>query len=43
LSVRITALTDPEETSVGRRLTWLASGPDGSPAGYAFLRRAVGR
>ncbi|MFE0382375.1 GNAT family N-acetyltransferase [Streptomyces inhibens] len=38
MSLRITALTDPEETSVGRRLAWLASGPDGSPAGYAFLR-----
>lgn len=38
MSVRITALTDPEETSVARRLAWLAAGPDGSPAGYAFLR-----
>ncbi|MEU8915606.1 GNAT family N-acetyltransferase [Streptomyces nigrescens] len=38
MSVHITALTDPEETSAGRRLAWLASGPDGSPAGYAFLR-----
>ncbi|MFJ9848950.1 GNAT family N-acetyltransferase [Streptomyces sp. NPDC101150] len=38
MSVRITALTDPEETSAGRRLAWLAAAPDGSPAGYAFLR-----
>ncbi|MFJ9415258.1 GNAT family N-acetyltransferase [Streptomyces sp. NPDC101227] len=38
MSVRITALTDPEETSAGRRLAWLAAGPDGCPAGYAFLR-----
>ncbi|MBT2478575.1 GNAT family N-acetyltransferase [Streptomyces sp. ISL-94] len=38
MSVRITALTDPEETSAGRRLAWLAAGLDGSPVGYAFLR-----
>ncbi|MEV0374225.1 GNAT family N-acetyltransferase [Streptomyces sp. NPDC050636] len=38
MSVRITALTDPEETSGGRRLAWLATGHDGSPAGHAFLR-----
>ncbi|MER7000959.1 GNAT family N-acetyltransferase [Streptomyces sp. NPDC000410] len=38
MSVRITALTDPEETSAGRRLAWLASGPDGRPVGSAFLR-----
>ncbi|MFE7807651.1 GNAT family N-acetyltransferase [Streptomyces sp. NPDC057430] len=38
MSVRITALTDPEETSSSRRLTWLASGSDGRPVGSAFLR-----
>ncbi|MFD9880428.1 GNAT family N-acetyltransferase [Streptomyces alboflavus] len=38
MPLRITALTDPEETSAARRLAWLATGPDGSPAGYAFLR-----
>ncbi|MFE5870235.1 GNAT family N-acetyltransferase [Streptomyces roseifaciens] len=38
MSVRITALTDPDEDSAGRRLAWLAAGPDGNPAGYAFLR-----
>ncbi|MEU4212200.1 GNAT family N-acetyltransferase [Streptomyces sp. NPDC026206] len=38
MSVRITALTDPEETSAGRRLVWLACGPDGRPVGSAFLR-----
>ncbi|MFP3989004.1 GNAT family N-acetyltransferase [Streptomyces sp. E11-3] len=42
MSVRITALTDPEETSAGRRLAWLASGPDSRPAGYAFLRLCTG-
>ncbi|MEV5141255.1 GNAT family N-acetyltransferase [Streptomyces syringium] len=38
MSVRITALTDPEETSTGRRLVWLAADPDGHPVGSAFLR-----
>ncbi|MEH6376675.1 GNAT family N-acetyltransferase [Streptomyces sp. KLMMK] len=38
MSVRITALTDPDEDSAGRRLAWLAADPDGNPAGYAFLR-----
>lgn len=37
MSARITALTDPDEKS-GRRLAWLASGPDGRPLGTAFLR-----
>jgi len=35
---RITALTDPEVTSSGHRLAWLASDPDGIPVGSAFLR-----
>ncbi|MFE5614924.1 GNAT family N-acetyltransferase [Streptomyces sp. NPDC056470] len=38
MSVRITALTDPEETSSSRRLAWLASDADGRPVGSAFLR-----
>ncbi|MEU3350030.1 GNAT family N-acetyltransferase [Streptomyces sp. NPDC037389] len=38
MPIRVTALTDPEETSAGRRLAWLASGPDGFPLGSAFLR-----
>ncbi|MEV6331335.1 GNAT family N-acetyltransferase [Streptomyces sp. NPDC051909] len=38
MSVRITALTDPEETPAGRRLAWLAADPDGHPVGSAFLR-----
>ncbi len=38
MSIRITALTDPDRTASGHRLAWLASGPDGSPAGSAFLR-----
>ncbi|MFD3700827.1 GNAT family N-acetyltransferase [Streptomyces sp. NPDC058646] len=38
MSVRITALTDPDETSSSRRLAWLASDADGSPVGSAFLR-----
>ncbi|MEI5099395.1 GNAT family N-acetyltransferase [Streptomyces sp. PmtG] len=42
MSLRITALTDPEETAAARRLAWLASGPDGGPAGYAFLRLFTG-
>ncbi|MFD3542249.1 GNAT family N-acetyltransferase [Streptomyces sp. NPDC058662] len=42
MSLRITALTDPEQTSAGRRLAWLASAPDGTPAGYAFLRLFAG-
>ncbi|GAA1193952.1 GNAT superfamily N-acetyltransferase [Kitasatospora gansuensis] len=40
MSARITALTDPDEKS-GRRLAWLASGPDGRPLGSAFLRLFV--
>ncbi|GAA0379623.1 GNAT family N-acetyltransferase [Microbispora corallina] len=38
MSLRITALTDPHLTSSSRRLAWLASYPDGTPAGSAFLR-----
>ncbi|MEU9109276.1 GNAT family N-acetyltransferase [Streptomyces xanthophaeus] len=38
MTVRITALTDLEETPSSRRLAWLASGADGSPLGSAFLR-----
>ncbi|MFF9910019.1 GNAT family N-acetyltransferase [Streptomyces sp. NPDC013457] len=38
MSVRITALTDPEESSSSRRLAWLASEADGRPVGSAFLR-----
>ncbi|MCA6091420.1 GNAT family N-acetyltransferase [Streptomyces sp. SCA3-4] len=38
MSIRLTALTAPEESSAGRRLAWLASGPDGTPVGHAFLR-----
>jgi GNAT superfamily N-acetyltransferase len=38
LSVRVTALTDPAETSACRRLAWLASDPEGHPVGSAFLR-----
>ena len=35
---RITALTDPDVSASSRRLTWLASDPDGTPLGSAFLR-----
>ncbi|WCD83925.1 Mycothiol acetyltransferase [Streptomyces xanthophaeus] len=38
MSVRITTLIDPDETSSSRRLAWLASDADGSPIGSAFLR-----
>lgn len=37
MSIRITALTDPQETAGSRRLAWLASDPDGHPVGSAFL------
>ncbi|MGP3637780.1 GNAT family N-acetyltransferase [Streptomyces sp. 24-1644] len=43
MSVRITALTDPEETSSSRRLAWLASDADGNPVGSAFLRLFTGQ
>lgn len=38
MSLRITALTDPDENTAGRRLAWLASGAEGAPVGSAFLR-----
>ncbi|RZB17154.1 GNAT family N-acetyltransferase [Streptomyces sp. F001] len=38
LPIRITALADPDRTSSGYRLAWLASGDDGEPLGSAFLR-----
>ncbi|MFG2135339.1 GNAT family N-acetyltransferase [Streptomyces sp. NPDC048650] len=38
MSVRITALTDPDINPAGRRLAWLASDSDGTPVGSAFLR-----
>ncbi|GGV39646.1 GNAT family N-acetyltransferase [Streptomyces spectabilis] len=38
MTLRITALADPEETASGRRLAWLASDPDGDPVGRASLR-----
>ncbi|MFC9911410.1 GNAT family N-acetyltransferase [Streptomyces sp. NPDC059862] len=38
MAIRITALTEPDRTSSGYRLAWLASGDDGDPLGSAFLR-----
>ncbi|MBY8882295.1 GNAT family N-acetyltransferase [Actinacidiphila acidipaludis] len=38
MSLRITALTDPEYRSGGHRLAWLASDDTGVPLGSAFLR-----
>ncbi|WP_327365622.1 GNAT family N-acetyltransferase [Streptomyces sp. NBC_01217] len=38
MPIRITALTDPDRTGASHRLAWLASDPDGSPTGSAFLR-----
>ncbi|MEU9588436.1 GNAT family N-acetyltransferase [Streptomyces sp. NPDC048193] len=38
MSFRVTALTDPERTSSGYRLAWLAAGAGGEPLGSAFLR-----
>ncbi|MFI8951008.1 GNAT family N-acetyltransferase [Streptomyces sp. NPDC053750] len=38
MPIRITALADPERTSSGYRLAWLASRDDGDPLGSAFLR-----
>ncbi|GAA4618515.1 GNAT family N-acetyltransferase [Actinoallomurus liliacearum] len=38
MSIRITPLTDPAHTHSSRRLAWLATHPDGTPAGSAFLR-----
>ncbi|GAA2800861.1 GNAT family N-acetyltransferase [Kitasatospora aburaviensis] len=38
MSIRITALTDPDVGPSGYRLAWLASDTDGIPVGSAFLR-----
>ncbi|MFD8199523.1 GNAT family N-acetyltransferase [Streptomyces sp. NPDC003470] len=38
MSLRVTALADPERTSSGHRLAWLAARDDGEPLGSAFLR-----
>ena len=38
MSVRITALTDPDSDGSSYRLAWLASDIHGTPAGAAFLR-----
>ncbi|GGT80390.1 MULTISPECIES: GNAT family N-acetyltransferase [Streptomyces] len=38
MSVRITALTDPDTILSSHRLVWLASDTDGIPVGSAFLR-----
>ncbi|GAA3375525.1 GNAT family N-acetyltransferase [Streptomyces sannanensis] len=38
MSIRITALTDPDRGPGGHRLVWLASDADGAPVGSAFLR-----
>ncbi|WP_328659743.1 GNAT family N-acetyltransferase [Streptomyces sp. NBC_00334] len=42
MSVRITALTDPDTSPFGHRLAWLASDTDGTPVGSAFLRLHTG-
>ncbi|MFB6983092.1 GNAT family N-acetyltransferase [Streptomyces scopuliridis] len=38
LSLHITSLIDPEHSSSGRRLAWLASDAEGIPVGSVFLR-----
>jgi GNAT superfamily N-acetyltransferase len=38
LPIRFTALTESDRTSSSYRLAWLASGAEGDPLGYAFLR-----
>ncbi|WP_214411381.1 GNAT family N-acetyltransferase [Sphaerisporangium fuscum] len=38
MSIGITPLTDPVRTHSSHRLAWLASHPDGTPVGSAFLR-----
>ncbi|WP_199840125.1 GNAT family N-acetyltransferase, partial [Streptomyces scabiei] len=35
---RVTPLVDPAAAPSSHRLAWLASAPDGSPLGSAFLR-----
>ncbi|MEU8779340.1 GNAT family N-acetyltransferase [Streptomyces sp. NPDC048606] len=41
MSLRITALPEPDATPVGRRLGWTASDADGDPVGQASLRLFV--
>ncbi|MEU9619558.1 MULTISPECIES: GNAT family N-acetyltransferase [unclassified Streptomyces] len=38
MSIRITALADPDRSGASHRLVWLASDPEGNPVGSAFLR-----
>ncbi|MFE4535385.1 GNAT family N-acetyltransferase [Streptomyces scopuliridis] len=38
MSIHLTSLIDPEHSSSGRRLVWLASDADGIPVGSVFLR-----
>ncbi|MFK0194322.1 GNAT family N-acetyltransferase [Kitasatospora sp. NPDC090308] len=38
MTFRLTALADPATGPSSRRLAWLASAPDGTPLGSAFLR-----
>ncbi|WP_156726016.1 GNAT family N-acetyltransferase [Streptomyces apocyni] len=38
MTLRITALADPEPAPSSRRLVWLASDAEGNPVGAAFLR-----
>ncbi|GII54276.1 N-acetyltransferase [Planotetraspora thailandica] len=42
MSIRITPLTDPDRSPASRHLVWLASQPDGTPVGSAFLRLFTG-
>lgn len=38
MTFHLTALSDPRPHPLSHRLAWLASGPDGTPLGSAFLR-----
>lgn len=38
LSIRLIPLTDPDFRPFSRRIAWLATRPDGTPVGSAFLR-----
>ncbi|RPE36772.1 GNAT family N-acetyltransferase [Kitasatospora cineracea] len=38
MTFRLTALADPADSPFSHRLAWLASAPDGTPLGSAFLR-----
>ncbi|MET7283996.1 GNAT family N-acetyltransferase [Kribbella sp. NPDC005582] len=38
MTIKLTPLTDPRVLPASRRIAWLASAPDGSPIGSAFLR-----